>query len=191
MSPILGIWASQNYSRTPTTGFVSIATTTVGSGGSSTVTFSGIPQGYKHLQIRGIVRQNTGGGLSNGYVTTRFNSDSGSNYAYHQLDGNGSGAFADGGASVTSALAIIALGSGALASAYSPFVCDILDYTNTNKYKTVRALAGADQNFTNSSGDVYFNSALWMNTSAITQIQFTHTNSFAEYSSFALYGIQG
>jgi len=174
----------------PESGYDALATVTVPSGGLASITFAGIPSGYKHLQVRGIVRQNTGGGLSNGYVTTRFNSDSGSNYAYHQLDGNGSGAFSDGGASVTSALAIITLGSSALASAYSPFICDILDYASTNKNKTVRALAGAEQNYANASGDIYFNSALWMNTNAITSIQFTHTNSFAQYSQFALYGIK-
>ena len=34
----------------------SIATVTVGSGGSSSIVFSSIPQTYKHLQIRGFVQ---------------------------------------------------------------------------------------------------------------------------------------
>ena len=40
------------------TEFESIATVTVGSGGSSTISFTSIPGTYKHLQVRGIGRTN-------------------------------------------------------------------------------------------------------------------------------------
>ena len=49
--PILGIIASQDYNRV-TNSYESIATVTVGSGGSSSLTFSSIPATYTHLQIR-------------------------------------------------------------------------------------------------------------------------------------------
>ena len=66
MAPILGIWASQNYSRYSITGsYESIATVTVGSGGSSYIEFTSIPGTYTHLQIRGILR-NTGSSSSQG-----------------------------------------------------------------------------------------------------------------------------
>jgi hypothetical protein len=70
-------------------------------------------------------------------------------------------------------------------------IFDILDYTNTNKYKTVRMLGGVDFN---GSGEVDFMSGLWLNTSAITRIDFLpsyQSTQFQQYSSFALYGIRG
>ena len=59
------------------------------------------------------------------------------------------------------------------------------DYTNSNKYKTTRSLSGQDQN---SSGEVFFWSGLFNSTDAISSI--TLLNSYAQYSSFALYGVK-
>jgi hypothetical protein len=75
------------------------------------------------------------------------------------------------------------------ASMFSGEVIDILDYANTNKYKTTRLINGRDQN---GSGFIWFNSGLWQNTNAITSLTFTAQNgNYAQYSSFALYGIKG
>jgi predicted patatin/cPLA2 family phospholipase len=75
------------------------------------------------------------------------------------------------------------------ANIFGAGVIDILDYANTNKYKTVRALSGHDNN---GSGYVNFESGLWMSTSAITSIKlFTAGNVYAQYTQFALYGIKG
>lgn len=66
---------------------------------------------------------------------------------------------------------------------------DVLDYKNTNKYKTSRFLSGYDAN---GSGVIMLNSELWMSTAAITSITIDNTGSnFAQYSSFALYGVRG
>ena len=57
------------------------------------------------------------------------------------------------------------------------------------KYKTVRSLEGYD---TNGGGKVELRSGLWMSTSAVNQIELTlSSNSFEQYSQFALYGIKG
>jgi hypothetical protein len=66
---------------------------------------------------------------------------------------------------------------------------DIVDYTNTNKYKTSRAFAGFDAN---GSGMLAVTSGLWMSTTAINSITFTSdaSGNFAQYSSFALYGVK-
>jgi hypothetical protein len=87
--PILGIIASAITGNLVTTSYESIATVTVGSGGAANVEFTSIPATYTHLQVRGIGRSleaNTGVDVQ--YL--RFNSDTGSNYAWHQLVGNGS-----------------------------------------------------------------------------------------------------
>jgi hypothetical protein len=73
------------------------------------------------------------------------------------------------------------------ASVFGGIVIDILDYANTNKYKTMRTLSGYDAN---GSGNVGLFSGLWMNTAAVTSINLlTFYDQYATYSSFALYGI--
>jgi len=165
--------------------FESIATQTVGAGGAASVSFNSIPSTYKHLQIRGISRSN--GAADNTVI--QFNSDTANNYATHYLTGNGTAASA--GAETTRARFYVdILASNASGAMWSGDVIDILDYANTNKYKTVRSLAGQDLN---GSGTVWLASGLWQSTSAITSIKLFLNGAvnFAQYSSFALYGIKG
>ena len=86
--------ASASFTPAAHTSYESIATVTVGSGGSSSIDFTSIPSTYTHLQLRMTARctAQSGGNPTNVYL--RFNSDSGSNYAWHQLAGNGSAASA-------------------------------------------------------------------------------------------------
>lgn len=193
MSPILGIWASQNYPRI-TGSYDSIATSVVGAGGVSSVTFSSIPSTYTHLQIRGIVKALNG--TNNASFGVQVNGASDSNQSpFHNLSGNGSTVDYYGGAASDGYTASL-LGPMAAANktAFAGFVIDILDYQNTNKYKTMRSLAGADFN---GSGFITLRSSVNKNiTAAITSLTLISYNSggaqgFAEYSSFALYGIKG
>jgi len=167
------------------TAFESIATTTVGSGGSSTITFSSIPQTYTHLQLR-IIARNTVADYETKIRVGNGSADSGSNYADHYLLGNGASTFTNATTSATSALLGI---EGNTTSNYAAYVCDILDYANTNKYKTFRTLNGVDKN---GSGSIRLQSGLWQSTSAIDTIYLFHASgNFDQYSSFALYGIKG
>jgi len=170
--------------------FESIATVTVGSGGTTSVSFTSIASTWKHLQIRWIARENTGSvSTPDENIRIRFNSDTGSNYSIHRLNGNGSTVYADGYANQSDVVATGFSGNGATASIYGGGVIDILDYGNTNIYKTIRSLSGVDQN---GSGSVWFNSGNWRDTSAITSIELREsTNGFKQYSQFALYGIKG
>ena len=185
--PILGIIASQDYSRVPNS-YESISTTTVGSGGTATITFSSIPGTYTHLQVRGIAKSNSAGTL---YLNYGFNGVTGTSYSSHYLFGNGStaGANAGNGASASS-MYFNEFPPSTVANTFGVFVLDILDYTNTNKYKTTRILSGNDQN---GSGVVSLSSGLFMSTNAITQIDLNPQSAagFAQYSQFALYGIKG
>jgi hypothetical protein len=159
----------------------------VGSGGTSTITFSSIPSTYKHLQIRGLVRD--GAATTYSYYKIRFNSDTGSNYRDHLIFGNGSIRGADTYNLTYHNLDGIA-GGAASAGIFGSTIVDILDYTSTTKNKTLRALVGTDRN---GAGEIYFNSGLYYATPvAISTITLTPgTGNFAEYSSFALYGIKG
>lgn len=166
--------------------FQSISTVTVGSGGSSTVSFSSIPSTYKHLQLRMTVRTTAGG--STDFPYARFNGDSGGNYAWHTLTGNGSSVSAGAATGNTYSILERCTASGGAANVFGTIIVDILDYANTNKYKTIRSLGGVDQN---SSGQINLQSNLWLNTSAISSITIGSSTSvgLAQYSSFALYGV--
>ena len=182
------VFGSLSVGVTPSTSsYESIATVTVGSGGSSTITFSSIPSTYTHLQLRFLGK--TGNGSYQDDLMIRFNSDSSTgNYYSHRLFGYGS-VVADTLSGYGYATAGF-IGGGTAGSSFGSGVTDILDYASTVKNKTIRALTGID---TNSSGAVAFTSGAWFSTSAITRIDlysFSGTN-FAQYSSFALYGIKG
>jgi hypothetical protein len=179
--PILGIWASSTL--VSTNSYESISTVTVGAGGQSTISFTSIPSTYKHLQIRMLARAT--GASTVGLI--RFNSDA--NGVYHQLIGNGSTVTADRGTGNSDVDYFFVADNSFSANVFGGVVTDILDYTNTNKNKVTRTLSGAD---TNGSGSISFTSGLWINTAAITSISIrTLGTSFAQHSSFALYGIKG
>ena len=162
--------------------YESIATVTVGAGGSDTITFSSIPSTYKHLQIRLMVSSwETAGQI----MHLRLNSDTGNNYARHYLTGDGSSPTANAVTSIDS-IRIFGTAVGGSTSYPAISITDILDYTDTNKYTTVRALNGGDYN---GSGAASLHSGVWMNTSAVTSIVITSSYlDFNQYSHFALYG---
>jgi hypothetical protein len=165
------------------TAYESISTVTVGSGGATSLTFTSIPSTYTHLQIRGMTVN-----ASNNYtINLRFNGDTASNYSAHQLYSTGAAAGAGGDANFDH----IYIGVGAKStSLYSGgIIIDILDYANTNKYKTARGISGGDGN---GSGQTKFASGNWRSTSAITSIYIDADGStFNQYATFALYGIKG
>jgi len=171
-----------------TNSYESIATVTVGSGGSSSISFSSIPSTYKHLQIRAIMRGTGTAGTVDYYALT-FNGDTGSNYSTHRLDGNGSTAYAQSSSSGTSILNFCVPNANTTAGIFGAAIFDILDYAATTKNKTVRVPSGAD---TNGGGQVNFDSGAWYSTAAVTSIGISvPAGNFSQYSSFALYGIKG
>jgi hypothetical protein len=182
--------ASNSVTPVTPTSFESIATTTLGST-TSTITFSSIPSTYKSLQIRTLQRVDAS---VTGYywnMKINVNSDSGSNYPWHYLQGDGSAASAAG----TTATTYIEVNSVAPDQAktsgiFGTSIIDIHDYASTTKNKTLRYFAGADANGT---GKVTLGSGLWLSTSAITSIVITTNaaNGFIAGSTFALYGIKG
>ena len=169
------------------TSYESIQTVTVGSGGSASISFTSIPSTFKHLQIRGIARGN--GGAFYDRPLIQFNSDTGSNYSWHYLEGYNTSTGAAAGTSQTFISEYYAAsGAGATASVFGAMVLDILDYADTNKYKTTRSLAGLDSNTV--GGALQLASGSWRNTAAISTITLSGFT-FQQYSQFALYGIKG
>jgi len=165
----------------PASNYESITTVTVGSGGSSSITFSSIPSTYKHLQIRGISRSTA----SSGDVGMQVNGSTNITRR-HLLYGTGSSSVST---SDTFNSFYIQPVSSDTASVFAGFVTDILDANSTTKFKTIRTFNGYD---TNGGGLILLISTLLQTTSAISSITITPASAnLAEYSSFALYGITG
>ena len=181
------------------TSYDSIASTLVGAGGASNVTFSSIPQTYTHLQVRAFGRTDRPT-YNVGSYSLIVNGDTGSNYSRHYIRSvpasPGTSVDAGGAGSVNYIDLGQFAGSTATSGIFGTGITDILDYTNTNKYKAVKHLGGVDTNGAASgvAGFVQMSSGAWINTNAITSLTFTPiegASNFVQYTFFALYGIKG
>jgi len=174
----------------PVGAYDSIATADGSPGG---VTFYSIPQTYTHLQLRIMLKSTITTGSNTDYYYWRFNGDTTSgNYRTHSLLGAGSTASANTNPTGnTSAFIPHTIPGANMTNVFSGIIIDILDYTNTNKYTTMRTLSG----FRNPSttGEMALSSGVWLNTSAVTQITFGGyaTGLNGTNYSYALYGIKG
>ena len=191
MAPILGIYASQisGHLWAPSGAYDAIASTTL-SATAASITFRGIPSTYTHLQIRAMAI-NTAGASGN-YTILNFNGDTGNNYSWHYVMGDGANPYS-GGNSATGSIRFDQVRQSTNNNSYPQVtVMDILDYGNTSKNTTTRALDGGDGN---GAGGVSLNSGAWYNTAAVTSLTLNAYSSgsastFGIYSSFALYGIR-
>jgi hypothetical protein len=175
--PILGTVASQ-FSGKSFGSFESIATTTVGSGGTAQIDFTSIPSTFTHLQIRYMWRSSNPAEMLVTYNST-------GSYHRHILYGSG------GGVAATSGSTNVFGGYYEPATnVFNTTIMDILDYTNTNKNKVTRVLWGFDAN---GNGYLGFNGGFSNITNSITSITLSPSGGggISEYSHFALYGIKG
>lgn len=186
MSPILtgviasGISGNLTPLWSPEGAFDALATVTSPSGGLASVTFTGIPTGYKHLQIRAM-HLYSGSGAN---LRVTYNSGS-ANAITHFAYGSGSST----GAGNDSTDRIITFQSGATSTAFCVAVWDILDYSSTSKAKVLKGLVGQD---TNGAGIVGIVSGLNTSTDAINSLTLSYASgaTIQQYSSFALYGVK-
>ena len=163
--------------------YESIATVTVGVGGTTSVDFTNIPQTYAHLQIRAIHQE------PSDTVALTVNSQTGNAYTVHYLLGDGGSAL--GGYYASPSMIYFGTNYGSSGNNFGASIVDILDYANTSKLTTVRSLTGADNN--SIYGKVGLYSGEYYYTNAITSINIKGRTggTIAQYSQFALYGIKG
>jgi len=157
--------------------YTPIATTTLGSAASS-YTFSSIPSTYTDLVL--ITNHGVSVATANFYI--RVNGDSGTNYSYTRIKGNGSSASSDRGANTNQ---IVFDGDGASTGVTNVNVINFQNYANTS---TNKAIMGR-------SGDATYSTAalacLWRSTSAINSITIGISGyNFVTNSQFTLYGIK-
>jgi hypothetical protein len=187
--PILGIVASQISGHldtfTSTGSYDAIAS--LNTNGGTEVSFVGIPAGYKHLQLR--IYWNAGTTAAD--LQMKLNASAPTQA--HMLYGNGSTA-ANASSDYDSNGWYIDIGN--FNNSYPNYptsaIVDIFDYSDSNKYKTVRALSGTEYNSGDTKGRVGLKSAFWSTTSPVTSITFRQSGgSYGSATNFALYGVRG
>jgi hypothetical protein len=159
--------------------YTPIASVTLDSAQSS-VTFSGIPQGYTDLRI--VFDGQTITGSSNA-IAIRFNGSSAAYYSRTFIGGNGSSAFSGRSTDLTEVATCY------VKQSQTNVTWDIMNYSNTTTFKTALS-KGSD-----ASSEVIQHVFLWRgstgsSTAAITDVTILLTaGNFAVGSTFNLYGI--
>lgn len=168
--------------------YKAIATTTVGSGGASSIEFTSIPQIYSDILIKASLRDNRGDSPVTDIAVT-FNGSS-SGYSMKQIRGDGSSA---GSAQSSGASYIGGLYENTnttTSNTFSNTEIYIPNYTLSN-YKSLSGDSATETNGTT----IYVGgiAGLWSNTSAITSVKLAPavgTLSYVQYSTATLYGIK-
>ena len=158
-----------------------IATTTLGSAAAS-VTFSSISGSFTDL----VIVCNLGVTVADQHnVVFRFNSDTGNNYSYTRLYGDGSSAGSNRGSNEPFIYANEkSYPSGSAGE--NNYIINVMNYSNATTYKTTigrgnRAATGTDAIV-----------GLWRSTAAITSVTIlcSPAGSYVAGSTFTLYGIK-
>jgi hypothetical protein len=169
--------------------YIALATTTVGSGGASTIEFSNIPQTYTDLHLLISIRQSVAGEFNSGsYV--RFNNNSSTSYSRKSLYGDGTSPGTGNYSSLT-------YGwwswngnptAGNTANTFTNAEIYIPNYTGSTA-KSFMTNQVSENNTT--LAIIETNASLWNNTSAITSITIgPESGNFVQYSTATLYGIK-
>ena len=185
---LLGILNSQAVAAGPAGAYDLLETQTLGTTAAS-VTFTGLGSytDYKHLQLRMTVRSDDpDDDLS--AISLRFNGDSGSNYANHQLSGNGS-SVSSGASTSSTQIGLLDLVTGNLntANVFGAGVMDILDFSSSSKNTTIRLLSGG---LSDTESRINLTSGLWNSTAAVTSLALIKGDNFVAGSRFSLYGVR-
>jgi hypothetical protein len=163
--------------------FVQIGSTvTVGSGGVATIDFTSIPATYTDLKIV-LSSRNTADNVS---ASITFNNDTGSNYSYRRIIGDGASGASDGTSGVANISIYASEPSSFTATVFSNAEIYIPNYAGSN-YKSTSIDSVLENNA--STSYVTFVAGLWSSTSAINRVTLSTSLLFTQYSTASLYGI--
>lgn len=160
---------------------VPIASVTVGTGGTGSISFTGIPQIYTDLIVKWSTRSTYTSGTAN-TIQIGFNGST-SDFTAKTLEGDGASASSGSGARSVGATP----SATAAANTFSNGEVYITNYTSSN-FKSFSADNVQEDNTTTAYNSL--SAGLWSNTSAITSVElYTNVNNWAQYSTFTLYGV--
>ena len=166
-----------------------ISSTTVGSGGASSIDFTSIPNTYTDLLIKISTRVDQAGAPN---VCLRFNSDTGSNYKYKAAFGNGTSPGSYSEVDTGSTFMNLGYGDNSAHTANTFGSTDVIipNYADSN-YKLTTSESTMEDN--NATSYLMITSGYWNNTNAITSITLFNQNSgykWVQYTTASLYGIK-
>lgn len=160
----------------PTAQYTALANTTLGSTVSS-VTFSSISGSYRDLMVVVMpIASSSGYGLG-----LRFNADSGSNYLFVTALGNGS---STASGLNTTTRTYLNYSTTVPTTSQTISIGHIMDYSATDKHKTILARGNASSNGTEMIA------GRWANTAAITTVEVQFLGNGVSGSTVALYGVK-
>lgn len=167
-----------------------INSSTVGSGGTNSVTFSSIPSTYTDLVIIISAKVSETGGSQD--LAIRFNSDTGSNYTYKELYAYQT-TVGQGGSTTTTRHNTITHGGGGTANTFNNVEIYIPNYSSS-AYKASSVNATVENNTATSDVEwqIRMQAWTWNSTSAISAIQVYDPlgGNLVQYSTVYLYGIK-
>ena len=155
---------------------------------ASSVSFSSIPQTYKHLRV--VIVGRTTSAVASENISFFWN-DQGTSIANHRMSGNGSTLTSASNAGASAGNSFVMPGASATANVFGVAVADLLDYTSANKTKVLRTAYGTSA----ASGSWVGLSSMssWSGNSAtnLVQIYPVSAGSWAVGTRITLYGIKG
>lgn len=159
-------------------------------GSVTSVTFSSIPQGFRHLVLFSWARSDRVAELDS--LPIRFNADSGNNYDYQQIVGSSTSVTSATGRAQTAMFTMIIEAASSRASTFSGNITFIFNYLSSSAEKRIMSLAQVEGNLSADADLIIeFASGGWRSTASITSITIfpgIGTN-LVSGSSFQLYGI--
>ena len=166
--------------------FELIVSSTVGSGGVSTITFSSIPATYTDLCLKISMRTDRASTIDP--VQIQFNGDTGSNYSYKSIWSD-AGSVSSFGSGITGRIdAQYSTAANATANTFTNFEIYIPNYASANKKSTSYDSAHEDNSAT---AYAVLMANLWTGTAAINSILLDPVNgNFVQYTTAYLYGVK-
>ena len=142
--------------------------------------FRSIPATYTDLVI--VMNYSQSGSE---YPSLQFNSDTGNNYSWTDVGGNGTSAVSYRGSNVAS-IPFLGYAVSGGTNNVGNVIAHINDYANTTTYKTVIGRSNYHASYAEACV------GLWRNTAAISSITITHyvSATYNSGSTFKLYGIE-
>ena len=192
MPLIMGILAQSAAAPTPPAAVdaYDLLETEILTGSQASVTFSSLNStygaDYQHLQLRYVIRTNRAG-ANNDVIRVELNGDTGSNYRWHLLSGNGSSVSSSASGADTAMWASYVSTQDSATGVYGAGVIDLLDAFETSKNTTIRTLGGT----TGAITQINLTSGAWFNTNAVTTIKlFQYGSTMETGSRLSLYGLK-
>lgn len=160
-----------------------LASTTVGAGGTSAITFSNIPQNYTDLVLKFSLRDNSASAWNN--LSIKFNGST-SSYSARSVVGTGTGTTSQ--SSTTDIDRQYTNGNTTTANTFGNGEIYIPNYTSS----VAKSLSSDTVGENNSSTSIVgLMAGLWNNVTAISSLSLSAAGaSFLQYSTATLYGIR-